>query len=156
MIPGRWHMSPESICDIMGSEPGRRIGFKEKPIMVSEDLEARARRLHHQAIVIDGHSDILIPVTEGKMQLGDRVSVPDPDTWEGPPGLEHSPLVRLGMKPHTVYFGPMGQYDLPRSLEGGLTAQVYAIYLDDDKLGWPLRRGLEMAWHLRNAVESHY
>ena len=122
--------------------------------MVSEDLEARARRLHHQAIVIDGHSDILIPVTEGKMQLGDRVSVPDPDTWEGPPGLEHSPLVRLGMKPHTVYFGPMGQYDLPRSMEGGLTAQVCAIYLDDDKLGWPLRRGLEMAWHLRNAVET--
>ena len=118
-------------------------------------MEAHINWLHQQAIVIDGHSDILIPVAEGKMRLGDRVEVPEPGDWQAPLGLEHSPLVQFGVGPHTVYFGPMGQYDLPRWLEGGITTQVCAIYLDDDKLGWPLRRGLEMAWHLRHAVEVY-
>jgi membrane dipeptidase len=94
-------------------------------------------------------------MAEGKMRLGDRVEVPNPSDWQPPQGLELSPLVQFGAGPHTVYFGPMGQYDLPRFLEGGITAQVCAIYLEDDKLGWPLRRGLEMAWHLRNAVETY-
>ena len=123
--------------------------------MASRDLDERPRQLHQQAMVIDGHSDILIPVTEGKMRLGDRVMVPEPDTWEGWPGLADSFLAQAGVSPHTMYFGPMGQYDLPRFLEGGITAQVCAIYLDDDKLGWPLQRGLEMAWNLRNAVEVY-
>ena len=123
--------------------------------MASAELDAHVNWLHQQAIVIDGHSDILIPMAEGKMHLGDRVAVPTPGSWQPPPGLELSPLVQFGAGPHTVYFGPMGQYDLPRFLEGGITAQVCAIYLDDDKLGWPLRRGLEMAWHLRNAVDTY-
>ena len=122
--------------------------------MASRELEAHTRWLHQQAIVIDGHSDILIPIAEGKMHLGDRVVVPESDTWEPPPGLKHPLQVQFGAGPHTVYFGPMGQYDLPRFLDGGITAQVCAIYLDDAKLGWPLRRGLEMVWHLRNAVET--
>jgi len=39
----------------------------------------RARALHEQAIVVDGHSDILIAVTEGKMDLADRVQLPPLD-----------------------------------------------------------------------------
>lgn len=114
----------------------------------------RAADLHRRAIVVDGHSDILIPVTEGKMSLGDRVEVPDLD-WEAPPGLENNPLVRFGMGAHTVWFGPMGQYDLPRWREGGVTAQLCAIYLDDDWLRDPVRRGMEMVWNLHDQVGRH-
>ncbi|MYA43972.1 MAG: hypothetical protein F4Z31_19765 [Gemmatimonadetes bacterium] len=110
--------------------------------------------LHRRAIVVDGHSDILIPITEGKMSLGDRVEVPGLD-WEPPPGLEHNPLVRFGMGAHTVWFGPMGQYDLPRWQEGGVTAQLCAIYLDDDWLRDPVRRGMEMVWNLHEQVDRH-
>jgi hypothetical protein len=39
-----------------------------------------AQKLHNSAVVIDGHSDIPIPIAEGKMRLGDRVEVPDPAT----------------------------------------------------------------------------
>ena len=74
-----------------------------------------ARELHRRAVVIDGHCDTLIPVTEGKMSLGDRVKVPDLD-WQAPPDLEDSPLVKLGVGARTVWFGCMGQYDLPRLL----------------------------------------
>lgn len=114
----------------------------------------RAADLHRRAIVVDGHSDILIPVTEGKMSLGERVEVPDLD-WEPPPGLENNPLVRFGMGAHTVWFGPMGQYDLPRWREGGVTAQLCAIYLDDDWLRDPVRRGMEMVWNLHDQVDRH-
>ena len=107
--------------------------------------------LHRRAIVVDGHSDILIPNTEGKMSLGDRVEVPGLD-WEGPPGLERSPLVKFGMGHHTVWFGCMGQYDLPRWKEGGITAQLCAVYLDDNWLQDPFRRGMEMVWNLHDQV----
>ena len=115
---------------------------------------AAARGLHRRAVVVDGHSDILIPITEGKMTLGERVEVPGLD-WEPPPGLEHNPLVRFGMGAHTVWFGPMGQYDLPRWREGGVTAQLCAIYLDDDWLRDPVRRGMEMVWNLHEQIDRH-
>jgi membrane dipeptidase len=123
--------------------------------MCKKRIEDRTRELHSRAIVIDGHSDILIPVSEGKMLLGDRVSVPAPDTWDPPPGLGQHPLVKFGAQPHTAYFGCMGQYDIPRFIDGGLTAQVCAIYLDDDKLSNPLHHGLEITWQLHQAVANY-
>jgi microsomal dipeptidase-like Zn-dependent dipeptidase len=62
----------------------------------------RTAELHDSAIVIDGHCDILIPVTEGKMTLGDRVEVPDLETWIAPPGLERHPLVGRGHSDETI------------------------------------------------------
>jgi len=120
-----------------------------------QNIDRRVADLQRQAIIVDGHSDILIPVTEGKMALRDRPVVPDPATWQPPPGLERHPLTHFGMSPHIIYFGPMGQYDIPRFKEGGLTVQVCAIYLEDDQLGEGLRHGLEMAWHLRDAAEQY-
>jgi membrane dipeptidase len=111
--------------------------------------------LHHQAIVIDGHSDILMPVADGKMRLGDRVEVPDPATWQPP----FSPLAdadnHFGFPHHAEFFGPMGQYDIPRFKDGGVTTQVCAIYLDDIQLDWALKRGLEMAYALHHAIETN-
>lgn len=108
----------------------------------------RAEDLHRRAIVIDGHSDILIPVTDGKMSLADRVAVPGLD-WPVPAGLA-GPFSKFGFSPHTIWFSCMGQYDLPRWQEGGVTSQLCAIYLDDNWLRDPFRRGMEMAWNLRD------
>jgi membrane dipeptidase len=49
----------------------------------------------------------------------------------------------------------MGQYDIPRFLEGGLTAQVCAIYLRDNDLERALQRGLEMTWWLHKEAEDN-
>lgn len=110
--------------------------------------------LHRRAVVIDGHSDILIPVTEGKMSLADRVVVPGAD-WVPPAGLEKHPLVQFGMSARSAWFGCMGQYDLPRWREGGVSAQLCAIYLDDGWLRDPFQRGMEMVWQLRDQVARH-
>ena len=53
--------------------------------MSADDISARAAELHERAIVIDAHSDILMPITDGKMRLADRVEIPDPEGWEPPP-----------------------------------------------------------------------
>ena len=118
-------------------------------------MNAKVVELQQQAIIIDGHCDILMPLTEGKMALGDRVEIPDPAAWTPPPGLERHPLVEFGFQPHTIYFGCMGQYDIPRFVAGGLTAQLCAIYLDDDKLANALHYGLQMVWHLHQAVAAY-
>jgi microsomal dipeptidase-like Zn-dependent dipeptidase len=118
------------------------------------DLPKQAEDLHRRALVIDGHSDILIPVTEGKMRLAERVEVPAPEHFIAPRGLERSPLVAFGLGLHAAWFGAMGQYDLPRWREGGVSAQVCAIYLSDDHLNDPLRRGLEMTWNLHHEVAT--
>lgn len=117
-------------------------------------ISERAAALHRRAIVIDGHSDILIPVTEGKMSLSERVVLPPLD-WAAPPGLDRHPFVKFGFGSHTVWFGCMGQYDLPRWREGGVTSQLCAIYLDDGWLRDPVRRGMEMVWNLHNEVAEN-
>jgi membrane dipeptidase len=120
-----------------------------------DKLNLRVQELHQQAIVIDGHSDILMPMNEGKMDIGVHQDVPDPADWTPPPGLERHPFAQFNMSPHTIYFGPMGQYDLPRFQQAGLTAQVCAIYLEDNQVGTGLRTGMEMTWHLRHAAGKY-
>ncbi len=46
----------------------------------------RARALHARAIIIDGHSDILMAVADHKMRLGTRVELPDHAGWQAPLG----------------------------------------------------------------------
>jgi membrane dipeptidase len=61
-------------------------------------------------------------------------------------------LVKYGMGPHTVWFGCMGQYDVPRWREGGITGQLCAVYLDDTWLRDPFQRGMEMVWNLHDQI----
>ncbi len=120
------------------------------------DLETRALELHRRAIVIDGHSDILMPVADGKIRLGQQVRIPDPATWEPPLGMQlDSVSTMFGFSLHTHYFGPMGQYSIPQFLQGGVTVQVCAIYLEDSRLERALERGLEMTWWLLKEVEEN-
>lgn len=121
--------------------------------MLAENVAARAAEIHKRAIVIDGHSDILIPITDNKMRFGERVEVPDPASWEAPKGIGGGIGSEFGMSDHMVYFGPMGQYDIPRFIEGGLTVQLCAIYIGVKEMDYALSRGLQMAWHLHQATE---
>src|SRR5438552_10283728 len=80
-----------------------------------------ANVLHQSSIVIDAHSDILMDVTDGQCRLGDRFE---------PTGIT-SRCVR-------------GQVDLPRLQEGGVTAQILAVYVEERFHDNPLRRALGM------------
>lgn len=121
---------------------------------MAKNPAAHAVELHRWAIVIDCHSDILIPVTAGKMRLGQRVEVPDPRAWCPSAGTGGG-FENFGFSAHTAHFGPMGQYDLPRLVEGGVTALACAIYLEDHDLDRAVEKGLQMAWALHHEVESN-
>jgi membrane dipeptidase len=112
--------------------------------------------LHRDAIIIDGHSDILMAIADGKMRFGERVELPPHEGWRPPLGFGESEETKLyDFSPHTAYFQTMGHYDLPRHLEGGLTAQAFAIFIDSAHLDRPLHRTLEMIyWLRREAAEN--
>lgn len=111
-------------------------------------------RIHRQAIVIDGHADLLMPVADGKMRLNDRVQLPPPGAWHPPLGWRDSAEVDLyGFSPHTAYFQTMGLYDVPRLREGGVTVEVCAVYIDDANLDGALHRALEMIYWLRREAD---
>ena len=58
--------------------------------------KSKVAELLREAIVIDGHSDVLVPITEGKMNIADRVSIPDMNEWQAPPGYDNHPFVKYG------------------------------------------------------------
>lgn len=110
---------------------------------------ARAAELHKRAIVIDGHSDILMAVAAQRMRLGDRFPLPESKGWEAPLGWYEPPEAKMyDFSQHTSYFQTMGQYDLPRFREGGLTAQGMAIYIESTELNRALETALEMVYWL--------
>lgn len=116
----------------------------------------RAAALHRDAIIIDGHSDVLMAVADGKMRLGKRVELPPHEGWQPPLGWSESEETKLyDFSPHTAYFQTMGHYDLPRFAEGGLTAQAFAIFIDGAHLDRPLHRTLEMVYWLRREAEEN-
>ena len=116
----------------------------------------RARALHERAIIIDGHSDILMVIADHKMRLGTRVALPPHEGWQAPMGWAESEETRLyDFSPHTAYFQTMGHYDIPRFRDGGLTSQAMAIFIDSAHLDRPLHRTMEMiAWLRREADEN--
>jgi len=118
------------------------------------DAAAHAAELHRQAIVIDCHSDMLMPIADGYVRLGKQVAIPDPAQWKPPfEMLETSSAFTPW--PRGDLFGPIGQYSLPQFLAGGLTAQVCAIFVEDHQLDYALKRSLEMGyWLLREAREN--
>jgi membrane dipeptidase len=123
-----------------------------------EELSAieRAQALHRDAIVIDGHSDVLMVIADGKMRLGERIEIPPPDMWQPPLGWVESDEAKLyDFSPHTAYFQTMGHYDLPRFVAGGMTAQACAIFIDRNHLDRPLHRALEMTYWLRREAEEN-
>ena len=120
----------------------------------AEEYARHAAELHRRAIVIDCHSDVLIPIADGHVRMGKQVVVPDPDRWQPPFEIaEGAPRDRLW--PLNPRFGCIGQYSLPQFLAGGLTAQVCAVFVKDHELAHALERSLEMTWWLRREVEEN-
>jgi len=120
-----------------------------------EATTQHALELHKIAIVIDGHSDILMAIADGRMRLADRYELPDPKTWVQPAGVPESEGAKFyGFTPHTAFFKTMGQYDLPRFREGGLTAEAMAIYIEEENVNRALNRALEMVYWLNREYEE--
>lgn len=123
---------------------------------MNETALHRAERLHREAIIIDGHSDVLMAVADGMLSLADRPEVPSPEGWEPPANFRIPPIFELyGLSAHTAYYQTIGQYDIPRMLEGGLTAQATAVYIEDHQIETAMHRALEMIYWLRNAAGNH-
>ena len=123
---------------------------------MSEGTNQHALDLHKSAIVIDGHSDILMAIADGMMRLSDRYDLPDPKTWTPPPGAPESEMTKFyGFTKHTAFFKTMGQYDIPRFHEGGLTAQAMAIYIEEENINRALNRALEMVYWLNREFEEN-
>lgn len=115
----------------------------------------RIAKLHREAIIIDGHSDILMAIADGKMRLGERVELPPYEGWQPPIAATETEETKLySFSPHTAFFQTMGHYDLPRFLQGGLTALAFAIFIDSDHFDRPLHRTLEMIYWLRREAEE--
>ena len=128
----------------------------DKNLPTAQAIAAHAADLHRSAIVIDGHCDILVPLADGKIRLGEPVVLPDPATWEPPLGLMGGATGDLaGMSPHSYYFSCARQYSIPQWQAGGVTVQACAIFLEDHQLERALQRGLEMAWWLHKEVAEN-
>jgi membrane dipeptidase len=119
-----------------------------------KNIAAHAAELHKHAIVIDGHSDLLIPIADGYLRLGVQVAVPDPERWQPPFEIAQSTSGH-GLWPLNDQFGCIGQYSLPQFLRGGLTAQVCAVFVKDQQMSHALQRSLEMVWWLRREAEEN-
>lgn len=122
--------------------------------MYSPRTYNKIKELLQAATVIDGHSDILIPLTENKMVISDKVQLPNPRTWKPPAALDNHPYRKFGFDAHTIQYGCMGQYDIPRWKEGGINTQLCAIYLDDSKLDAPFKKGMEMLHVFHQTIAS--
>jgi membrane dipeptidase len=85
-------------------------------------VEKRAAELHARAVVIDCHCDLLMPIADGVTRLAADLPVTD----AGP--------------------GCAGQYSLPKFERGGLTTQVCAIFVEDERLDHAMKRALDMTW----------
>jgi hypothetical protein len=95
-------------------QSSRSAGQKGRQPM-SDTQRPHALELHHQAIVIDAHSDILSALADNRMRLKDRVSVEPPDTWQGAKFVKMpAQTTPYDPSPYSVWFECMGQYDIPR------------------------------------------
>ena len=119
-----------------------------------KNAAAHAAQLHKKAIVIDCHSDLLIPIAEGFVRLGKQLQIPDPEEWK-PPFEMSETSERPGGWPNDNRFGCIGQYSLPQFLTGGLTTQVCAIFVKDHQLETALRKSMEMIYWFHREVEEN-
>lgn len=120
------------------------------------ELFEKAHSLHEQAIVIDGHSDILVMLADGRMRLNERVVVEPPESWQGPAFAQKNLMATpYQLSAYSQWFGCLGQYDIPRFQEGGVTAQVMAIFMGDEHLSAPLQRALDMVAVFHREIEAN-
>ncbi len=120
-----------------------------------EALRARALELHHDAIIVDGHNDVLTWILDYGYDLG-----MDGDESDDRSAFLYAggPLTWLPNPPH----GDSGraQTDLDRVHKGGLDAQFFSIWVDcsfyeSGVPGKSEQRALEMVEALRQQTRRH-
>ena len=122
------------------------------------DVSTRARAIHAQAIVIDGHSDILLPVVGGVTSLIDPWPEGERERWRRIADNQvvgHSANYSYTLDALAQLTAPAGQYELPLLEAGGVTAQCVAIFIPDERIGDALTIGLEMTAALHRMVAAH-
>lgn len=119
----------------------------------------RAIAVHRRALVIDGHSDILLPVVTGTTSLTERF--PDEEIARWRTVVEHQqPASRSSDVPYdldqlAVAIAPAGQYELPLLQAGGVTAECVALFLPETMLDNALESALEMVAALHRAIDAN-
>ncbi len=99
----------------------------------AEDADARARRVHKEAIVIDSHIDTTEMLSHAGWKFDERHQAPTPGTWGGG-----------------------NHVDLPRMREGGLDAAFFSVYVPGTVTGPPaVKAALEEFDRLLALVGSH-
>ena len=112
--------------------------FSSSPQTTDHELRARAERLHREAIVLDTHAD-LTPFIEKDTKA---VEITDP-SLAGPaydPSSDPLHAEITGPWVASIPPGPWkfterhqdGYMDLPRIREGGLDAEFFAIYMEEE------------------------
>jgi membrane dipeptidase len=122
------------------------------------EISERAAALHRRAMVIDGHSDILLPVVSGVTTLDKPFPQESLDRWrlvaENTPSPMRMSDVPYDLDALALHIAPAGQYELPLLEEGGVTAQCVALFLPEEQLGRALEAALEMVAVLHRTVEA--
>lgn len=123
------------------------------------ELSERAAALHRRALVIDGHSDILLPVVTGTTTLTDAFPDAEMERWRIVAGHQQpanrSSDVPYDLDPLALAIAPAGQYELPLLEQGGVTAECVALFLSENMLEHALETALEMVAALHRAVEAN-
>jgi membrane dipeptidase len=116
-------------------------------------VKERAMELHSRAVVIDCHSDLLMPIADGYTRLATDQQLPDPAIRALPFDLPADSRRKLDWP-----FGAttcLGHYDLPKFYRGGLSAQVCAVFVDDHELHRALERCLDMVWCFHREMDDN-
>ncbi len=128
-----------------GLDPASTAGDRQ----VTHDLVERARRIHRDAVVIDTHADLL-PLIQKDVR---PPRIDDPD-MAGPGYDAADAALRRRRDNDWLQAFPAGSWDfsvrhdtgymdLPRMREGGLDAQFFAIYTEEDERpGMPVKIAL--------------
>ncbi|RIK46900.1 MAG: hypothetical protein DCC58_01590 [Chloroflexi bacterium] len=121
-------------------------------------VSERAARIHRDAIIIDGHSDILLPIVDGRTTLTRAFPEAELERWRTvarnmppPPSAGDLPW---DWDPLGLLIGPSGQYELPVLEAGGITAQCIAIYMHEEHLNHPLETALQMVAQMHREIDS--
>lgn len=84
-------------------------------------VSAATLAFHRELLVFDGHSDLLMPITDGVQRLADTVDRDMLTHWQC-----------------------TGQYSVPAFQAGSVSAQVCAIFIDEPYLARPLHQAAKM------------
>lgn len=122
------------------------------------EVTERAREIHERAIIIDGHSDILVPAVKGITSLTRPWQDEERARWQEIANQQQvqpgNPNYSYTLDTLAILTAPSGQYELPLLQQGGVTAQCAALFVPDEALDDALPFALEMVARLHREVEE--